>query len=259
MNAQPTILLVDISNTRTKFLRMSPSGFLPELRMLPTADMAPSSLLTLLQSWSYAAACVSSVVPEKARMLAEALSVPVHFISAQDVAGVDFSTYAGAATLGADRVANAVAAAQYGKFPVVAIDLGTASTFDVLTLHQGKPSFIGGAIAPGLAYLQQFFHTSTAQLPAVALTNSPRAIGQNTGEAMQSGMLLGYRGLLREIVAGIESELGEEVTALATGGDAAFMASLMPDFMRHCPQLTFEGLAYIAKLVFSSLLVQNPS
>lgn len=254
MKPEAAILLVDISNTRTKFMRVTAAGLLPELRMLPTADIGSTVLADVLQSWDYVAACVSSVVPVKTQMLADFLSVPVHFISAPSVQEVDFSAYPGAATLGADRVANAVAAAQYGKFPVVAVDMGTATTFDVVALRCGKPTFMGGSIAPGLSCLRQFFHTSTAQLPPVEITLSPAAIGQNTGEAMQSGLLLGYRGLLREILAGIEQECGEPPFILATGGDAELMSSLMPGAFRVCPRLTFEGLAAIAAAQFSALL-----
>lgn len=258
MNAEPAILLVDISNTRTKFMRLSAGGILPERRVLATAEISPESLAGILHSWSYAAACISSVVPDKAQVLAAYLAVPFHFVSAHDSADVDFSTYPGAETLGADRVANAIAAAQAGHFPVVAVDMGTATTFDVVNLRNGKPTFMGGAIAPGLGCLRRFFHTSTAQLPPVEETATPSAIGKNTAQAMQSGLMLGYCGLLREIISGIEKECGEKLSVLATGGDAALMRELMPNMFQICPLLTFEGIAAAARSVFPHVLAENP-
>lgn len=254
MMPEPAILLVDISNTRTKFMRLTAEGLLPELRMLDTAEISAQTLASSLLDWDYAAACVSSVVPEKSLVLSSFLSVPQHFISARDNFLVDFSGYPGAESLGADRVANAIAAAQYSAFPVIAIDMGTATTFDVVAMKNGVLTFLGGAIAPGLDCLRRFFHTSTAQLPPVEPADKPCAIGQNTAQAMQAGLLLGYRGLLREIISEIEKECGATPSLLATGGDASQMAALMPNRLQLRPQLTFEGIELVAKTVFSAVL-----
>lgn len=109
--------------------------------------------------------------------------------------------------VGADRIANAVAARHlYGK-PVIVIDLGTATTFDVVSK---EGDYLGGAIAPGIGISMEALCQHTAQLPRVELVQPEHVIGKNTIAAMQSGLIFGYIGLIENIISHIRHELGEK-------------------------------------------------
>jgi type III pantothenate kinase len=124
--------------------------------------------------------------------------------------------------LGTDRLVVAVAAkAKYGA-PVIVVDFGTATTFNAVNR---AGDYVGGAIAPGLNLAVDALHQSTAQLPRVDLVMPPGAIARNTIHAMQSGILLGYVGMVEGMVARMRSELGEpNAPVVATGGLVEILA-----------------------------------
>ena len=125
-------LLIDNSNTRTKLMLCRP-GAEVEVRILPTAEISHESLSRVLSGWSFERVCLCSVVPWAAKVIADCVGdVEFHQMDVESATGVDFSTYPGRATLGADRVANVLAAVQRVPLPLVAVDLGTAATFDVV-------------------------------------------------------------------------------------------------------------------------------
>ena len=147
--------------------------------------------------------------------------------------------------LGADRLVAAVAAkAQFGA-PVIVIDFGTATTFNAVN-RAGE--YAGGAIAPGLNLAADALHQSTAQLPHVNLAMPPHAIATNTVHAMQSGILLGYVGMVEGMVARMREELGEpNARVIATGGLARMLApqtrviaAVEPDLILHGLRMIFE-------------------
>src|SRR5213082_4202717 len=114
--------------------------------------------------------------------------------------GVD---YPNPKSIGADRLANAAAvAALYGS-PAIVVDFGTAVTFDIVSAQR---KYIGGVIAPGLEAMTNFLFQRTALLPKLSLKEPRRAIGRSTIDAMLSGAVFGYRGLVREILARIQAE-----------------------------------------------------
>jgi len=144
--------------------------------------------------------------------------------------------------VGADRLANAVgAAAKYGC-PVVAVDLGTTINIDVVS---PDGSYIGGAIAPGLLTSIRTLFSRTAKLPQVALEAPPRAIGRNTINAIQSGIIYGYTGLVDELARRILGELGEDATVVATGGHADVLAAESKMIKAVDHWLTLDGLRII--------------
>ncbi len=153
--------------------------------------------------------------------------------------------YEDARTLGADRLVAAVAAKdQYGT-PVLVIDFGTATTFNVVNR---AGDYVGGAIAPGLNLAADALHQSTAQLPRVDLALPPHVIATNTVHAMQSGILLGYVGMVEGMVARMRDELSEPaMRVIATGGLARMLAprtsvihAVEPDLILHGLRLIFE-------------------
>lgn len=148
---------------------------------------------------------------------------------------------------GDDRLVNAFAAARLHGTPAIVIDLGTATTFDVVA---GDGAFIGGAIAPGVTLGVEALAARTAQLPRVPLVMPPRAIGRDTVSAMQSGALIGYLGLVSELIRAITAELtldgGPAPKVILTGGlSSTPWAASIPGVDAIDPLLTLRGLALL--------------
>jgi len=144
--------------------------------------------------------------------------------------------------VGADRVVNAVAAYRRYGGPACVVDLGTATTFDVLS---SEGDYLGGAIAPGVGVAAEALFQRTAKLPRIELVRPPAAIGKNTIQAMQSGLLFGYVGLVEGLVARFRAELGSEMKVIATGGLASLIAAETDVIDAVDPWLTLEGLRLI--------------
>ncbi len=248
MSMTDACLLVDNSNTRTKFALRGCGGKF-EVRVLPTADISASAVQGLLRGWEFTRVCLCSVVPRTAALIRQILSgYPFLLVGPDACPDVDFSTYPGVETLGADRVANVLAAVAQLPLPLVAVDLGTAATFDVVTGGENAPVFRGGAIAPGYAAVASALCSRTALLPDCPESASCRIIAQNTHEAMCSAVRVGYPGMVDAILDAVESELGESVNVVLTGGDAAAIAPLMRRKCRIEPALTLQGIALAAGL-----------
>lgn len=241
------VLLVDNSNTRTKLMLSEGDKLVPGQRVLATADITPETIAKLLEGWSFSRVLICSVVPAAAATLKESFSVPVSFVSASSLPDL-LKDYPGADTLGADRIANAAAVVSYGRFPCVAVDLGTAVTFDVVSREGQAPSFAGGVIAPGLSAFTRYLSSRTALLPEPDLSGKGAVVGRNTQESMKSGALIGFRGMVREILCEISRELGTKPYVYATGGDAALLAEVSGIFDEYVPLLTFQGLNIICRM-----------
>jgi type III pantothenate kinase len=129
----------------------------------------------------------------------------------------------------------------------VVLDFGTAVTFDVISEGRG---YIGGVIAPGLEAMTNFLYERTALLPKLSMKEPQRTVGKSTIEAMRTGAVLGYRGLVREILARIRSEQfpGKSVIIVATGGYARLIAGKLPEIGVIVPHLTLEGLRIVGNL-----------
>jgi type III pantothenate kinase len=190
---------------------------------------------------------VSSVVPSKNRLVEQAaLRTKVLWLTPQLKLGVGVD-YPTPKTIGADRLANAVAVCGLYGFPAIVVDFGTAVTFDVVS---DRGSYIGGVIAPGLEAMTNFLYQRTALLPKLSLKEPPRAIGRSTIQAMLSGAVFGYRGLVREILARIRAEQfpRKKVHIVATGGYAQLIARELPEIRAAHPHLTLEGLRLVGNL-----------
>ncbi len=144
--------------------------------------------------------------------------------------------------VGADRIVNAVAAHEKLGAPVIAIDFGTAITFDCVS-KQGE--FIGGAILPGLLVSLGALVERASKLSSVEIHRPPQVIGRNTIHMLQSGMLFGHAGMIDSMVARIREELGAEAPVVATGGLAHLIAEEAQTIDRVEPFLTLEGLRLI--------------
>jgi type III pantothenate kinase len=147
--------------------------------------------------------------------------------------------------VGADRVVNALAAHRLYGGPCIVIDLGTGTTFDAVS---GEGDYLGGAIAPGLVIAAEAMFLRTSKLPRIELEPPPNVIGTNTVHAMQSGVVLGYVGLVEGLVARFRTEMGPEMKVIATGGLAPILARLTSVFDAIDQDLTLKGLRMIYDL-----------
>ncbi|MBC7236519.1 MAG: type III pantothenate kinase [Chloroflexi bacterium] len=147
--------------------------------------------------------------------------------------------------VGADRVVNAAAAYRLYGGPACIVDFGTGTTFDAIS---AKGEYLGGAIAPGIRVAAEALFQRTAKLPRIDLQRPPQAIGKNTVDAMRSGILFGYVGLVEGMVARFRQELGPEMKTIGTGGLAQVIAR-ETDVIEHIdPWLTLKGLRIIYEL-----------
>ncbi len=144
--------------------------------------------------------------------------------------------------VGADRLVNAVAAHKAYDGPLIVIDFGTATTFDVV---DGDGNYCGGAIAPGINLSLEALHMAAAKLPRVAIGRPKMVIGKATVPAMQSGIFWGYVGLIEGLVRRIEEEFGASMLVVATGGLAPLFAESSKVIHRLDPDLTLRGLLEI--------------
>ncbi|RZO86638.1 MAG: type III pantothenate kinase [Kiritimatiellaceae bacterium] len=148
--------------------------------------------------------------------------------------------------IGADRLANAAAAARWVGLPAVVCDFGTALTFDVIARERG---YVGGVICPGLPLMFDYLAEKTALLPRLKPVRSSAAIGRSTEQAMRIGAERGYRGMVREILGEIKRELGvRRLHVCATGGYAAWVLRESGLEMRVEKHLTLLGIGRISDL-----------
>jgi type III pantothenate kinase len=147
--------------------------------------------------------------------------------------------------LGSDRIANSLAAYHKHGGPVIAIAFGTATAFDVIA---AGGDYIGGAIAPGISIAADALFRLAARLYQVELARPPHVIGKNTVHYMQSGLILGYAGLVEGLVRRMHDELGARCTVVATGGLAEVIAGETEAITVVEPNLTLEGIRLIYEM-----------
>jgi type III pantothenate kinase len=141
--------------------------------------------------------------------------------------------------VGADRIVNAVAAFELMGGPVIAVDFGTATTWDCVS---EKGEYLGGAIFPGIVISMEALFERTSMLHRVELARPRSVIGRTTTQSIQSGLLFGYAGLVDAMVRRIKTELGSGSRVIATGGLAQRIAAETETIERVEPYLTLEGL-----------------
>lgn len=147
--------------------------------------------------------------------------------------------------VGADRIADAAAAHHLYGGPVILIDLGTATTFGIISK---EGDYIGGIIATGIATAAEALFTRTAQLPRVELAHPRHVIGTNTVTAIQSGIIYGYASLVEGMLERIQKELGVKAKVVATGGYSGLIAKETKVIDVVNPDLTLIGLRLIYEL-----------
>jgi type III pantothenate kinase len=146
--------------------------------------------------------------------------------------------------VGADRLLNALAAHRRYRGPLVVIDFGTATTFDVV---DADGAYLGGVIAPGINLSIEALHRAAARLPRIGIGRPQAVIGRSTVPAMQSGIYWGYVGLIEGIVTRIRAEQGVALKCVATGGLAPLFAEGTTLIEHTDPDITLDGLRLLAE------------
>ena len=253
------LLAVDIGNTHTVFGVYNEEKWQNHWRIqtdpLKTADEYEVIFRSLFMAQKYCRTdlsiiILSSVVPSLVRPFGEMLQEL--FVNAE-VTVVSPEIYPvlplkilNPYEIGTDLVANAMAAFQkFGQLTTV-VDFGTALTFTTI----GKNAEIKGvAIAPGLQTAVAALAGKTAQLPSVHLAAPPSVLGANTKQAIQSGIIYGFSGLVDSIIERTESELREKITVVATGGLSSVIAPFSKTIKHVDAMLTLDGLVQIGAYV----------
>lgn len=187
---------------------------------------------------------VPTLTPQAARLAANYFSCTPLIVGPDTDTGL-INDYENPRDVGADRLVNGVVAWRRFGTAVVIVDLGTALTVDAVS---AAGHYLGGAIAPGLQISTDALFQAAARLPRVELKAPERTLGCNTIHSMQAGILFGYAGLVKELVARCVAEVREEndtVTVVATGGQSELLAPLVPAIQHVDMQLTLDGLRLI--------------
>ena len=254
------ILCIDIGNTNIKYAVFDgdviKGSFRVSSRHTRTADEYGATLINLLQSKDISrkdisGIIMSSVIPSLnytiSHMCEYFFGVKPLVVGAGIKTGLNVKAD-NPKEVGADIIANCVGAyKKYGNNkPMIVIDFGTATTFDVLTANG---ELIGVVIAPGMKSSLESLVSNTAQLPMIELHAPSSAIPKNTKTAMQAGIIFGFAGLVENIVKKIKPELNvEEISVTATGGMGEIIAKEVSCITRIDRLLTLEGLKYLYEI-----------
>jgi len=253
--SQPRLLAIDVGNTNVVigvFDYASGEGKLVHHWRLgshreQTSDELGITLRTLFSQAddpieSDCHVILSSVVPPLApiweRVCQKLFSRPPLIVGPGIKTGMPVR-YENPREVGADRIVNAVAAFELVGGPVIAVDFGTATTFDCVS-ESGE--YLGGAIFPGVHVAMEALFERASMLPQVEILRPRSVIGRTTTQSLQSGLLFGYAGMVDSMVTRIRAELGAEARVMATGGLAQRIATETESIERVEPFLTLEGL-----------------
>ena len=254
------LLAIDIGNTNIKYGLFDGSdltaSFRVSSRIKRTADEYGSVLINLLSSSGIKQSditgiIISSVIPSLnytiCHMCEYFFNIKPIMIGRGVKTGLNIRVDH-PKEVGADRIVNSVAGyKKYGKAdePLVVIDFGTATTFNVL---QGS-TLIGGVIAPGIKTALESLVSGTAQLPMIELRAPKSVIAKDTEGNMQAGIVFGFAGLVEKIVDKIKLELGvSDIKVIATGGMGEVIAKEVSVIAKFDRKLTLDGLRYIYEL-----------
>jgi len=253
-NNHTKLLVIDVGNTNTVLGVFQGTQLRAQWRL--TTNRAQTgdeygilirNLFALdgIQADQIAGIMVSSVVPPLNALLEEMAQKYFHlkalFLGPGTRTGVAIH-YENPQEVGADRIANSVAAFEKYGGPCVIVDFGTAITFDVVS---EKGEYLGGVIAPGLGISSDALFARTARLPRVEIRDPQRVIGTNTVGSIQSGLFYGAVGTVDGILDRLYAELGPQTKSIATGGQAALVAGASKYKLPLEPALTLEGLRII--------------
>ena len=249
------LLVIDIGNTNTSLGVFEQDKLIHTFALSSdikkTDDEYGISLLAILNHNNITSkikgAIVSSVVPQLCEIYKNAikkyLNIDAITLSYKSKMPIKLNL-ANNKEIGADRIANAVAAVSKYKLPAIVIDFGTATTFDIV---DSNSNFIGGLIAPGLKIQAKSLSQFTSKLPKLKIEAPSNAIGKDTISAMLSGIVLGHSCMIDGMIKKCEKELGQKATIIATGGySSVLFENSSIDYIDK--DLTLFGLKELYKL-----------
>ncbi len=244
------LLTADIGNTSINLGLFDEEALIESFRLASDKDLSQEEyevlLKTLFKSFKVDGCIIASVVDE----LNEKFKSSVDNVFKIDSIMLTSDCNTGVKIAldnpdeaGADRIANACGAFMLYNKPCIVVDFGTATSFDVVN-RQGE--FTGGIITPGLNLQMKVLNKFTSKLPKIDVAISSKAIGNNTSDAILSGVIRGTACMIDGLIEQCERELGAKVTLIATGGYSGLISSYLKrpfDFIN--PTLTLEGLRFL--------------
>jgi len=248
------LLVIDIGNTNIVFGLFKADELVGDLRLKTDLGLSASAYEALLRAQLAAKnigfaevqdIAMASVVPRLDGVLGntcrQLFNREPFMVDAKTQTGIRIC-YETPETLGADRIVNAVAAYVRFKSAAIAIDMGTATTFDYV---DGQGSYLGGAIAPGIVTAAEALFHKAAMLPRIELAYPERMIGRSTLESMQSGIVAGYVSMVEGIIDRMKAEAGSDARVIATGGLAHLIARHTRMIDEVDDHLLLKGLKFI--------------
>lgn len=245
------LLAVDVGNTQIAAGLFESSELKAHWRIATRSDQTGDELAVIFSELLGLADCdfrsidgviIASVVPSLTasfiEMADKAIGVKPVVVGPGVKTGMPI-LYDNPHEVGADRIVNAVAGYQKYGGPIIIVDFGTATTFDAVS---ARGEYLGGAIAPGVLVSAEALFTRAARLSRIGLERPPSAIGKNTAESLQSGIVLGSAGMVDGLVERISSEMGGAKEVIATGGLAETVIRDCKSITKLEPHLTLYGL-----------------
>ncbi|MGI8869697.1 MAG: type III pantothenate kinase [Mycobacteriales bacterium] len=241
------LLTIDVGNTNTVFGVFDGEKMLDSWRIKSdartTADELALELRGLLRGIEVTGIAACSTVPAILREIRRMLEryyadLPTVLIQPGVRTGVGIAVD-NPKEVGADRIMNTLAAHHLFGGPVIVVDFGTATNFDIVS-ERGE--FAGSVLAPGIEISVDALAAGAAQLVKVELVRPPTVIGKNTVTSLQSGIIYGFAGQVDGLVRRIVGELGARATVVATGGLAPLVLDVSETIQFHEPDLTLIGL-----------------
>lgn len=247
------LLTIDIGNTNITLGVFEDESILETFR-LPSDKELPQEeyeilLHTLFKKYKITACIIASVVDELTRTLKHAADNVFHLnsivLTNKLNLGINLKLK-NPREAGADRIANACGAYMLYSKPAIIVDIGTATTFDILDKNG---DFLGGVIMPGPNLQFRALNKSTSKLPKIDANTVDKAIGNNTADAILSGVIRGSACAIEGLIEQCEAELSDRAVIIATGGYSSLISKYMNrqfDFVN--PYLTLEGLRFLYEL-----------
>lgn len=246
-------LSIDIGNTNITLGVFEEENLVETFRLPSNKDMSIKEyeilLKNLCQTYQIKDCAIASVVEELSHVVKKACDRAFEVESFLLQSNSDFGMkilLENPDEVGADRVANAYGAKKKYPLPAIIVDIGTATTFDIVSK---EGDFLGGVIMPGLNLQFKALNSNTSKLPKIEAGYSEKAIGNSTQKAMLSGIMRGSASAIEGLIHQCELELGEKATIIATGGHSKLISEYMfRSFDYINPTLTLEGLKLLYKL-----------
>jgi len=246
------LLAVDVGNTQTVFGLYDGAELGERWRIATEAHRTGDELGALLGDFLDLVAidgiCLSSTVPRLIReyeLLAERWAkAPLLVLGPGVKTGIAIH-YDDPREVGPDRIANAIAAKERFGAPVIVVDFGTSTNFDIVA---PEGDYVGGVLAPGIETSMDALFARAARLVKVDYVEPPSVIGKTTAGGLQSGLVYGFAGQVDGIVEAIRGELGADAPVVATGGLAELIAPHSKTITSVEPYLTLDGLRLVWEL-----------